>query len=112
MNGNMSANAEPLVPFTVPPWTDMQTEGWLNEYPLPVDFRWRDRYGIDRLVLPTYRVKGGYGKWLHETPYFPGLFELCHHILARAPNDQILTPEWLATELDKRRPQGEQQAFL
>jgi hypothetical protein len=40
------------------------------------------------------------------------LFEEIHRILALAPNDQLLSPEWLAAELDKRRPRGEQQAFL
>jgi hypothetical protein len=103
---------EPLVPFTVPPWDDIATEGWLTEYPLPADFTWQDRYGRERAVLPSYRIKGGYGKWLAETPYFPGLFELIHKILARAPSDQPLTAEWLVAELDEYRPKGEQQTLL
>jgi len=105
-------DSDPLVPFVVPPWTHVQTEGWLTEYPLPVDFLWPDRYGKPRPVLPTYRTKFGYGKWLMDTPYFPGLFEEIHGILARAPGDLVLTPEWLATQLDLRRPKGEQQHFL
>jgi hypothetical protein len=107
-----SQQLEPLVPFTVHPWTEIHTEGWLTEYPLPNDFVWPDRYDKPRHCVPTYKIKGGYGKWLHETPYFPGLFEEIHRILALAPNDQLLSPEWLAAELDKRRPRGEQQAFL
>ena len=103
---------DPLVPFAVPPWSEIQTEGWLTEYPLPVDFTWPDRYGRERRVLPTYRIKGGYGKWLAETPYFPGLFELCHRLLALAPSEQLLTAEWLAMELNRRRPAGEQQNLL
>jgi hypothetical protein len=87
----------------VPPWTAVQTEGWLTEYPLPVTFTWPDRYGKERPPVPSYRLKGGYGKWLRETPYFPGLFELCHEILQRAPEDVLLTPEWLADELRAHR---------
>jgi hypothetical protein len=90
----------------------VQTEGWLNDYPLPCEFVWLDRYGKARRVLPTYRIKGGYGKWLRETPYFPGLFEEIHHIIALTPSDTVMTPEWLATQLDARRPRGEQQNLL
>jgi hypothetical protein len=108
----MNNSAEPLVPWTVPPWSEIQTEGWLTEYPLPVDFTWPDRYGRQRSPLPTYRIKGGYGKWLHETPYFPGLFELIHGIIARAPSDTVLTIEWLVEELNKFRPKGQQQDLL
>ncbi len=43
---------------------------------------------------------------------FPGLFELIHRILARAPSDQPLTIEWLIDELNKYRPRGEQQTLL
>lgn len=86
------------------PWSPIQTEGWLTEYPLPPSFTWPDRYGQVRPVLPKYALKGGYGKWLHETPYFPGLFEQIHDILAAAPDDQPLSPEWLAAELEKLRP--------
>lgn len=103
---------DPLFPFVVPPWSDIQTEGWLTQYPLPVEFMWPDRYGKLRRVLPTYRITGGYGKWLHETPYFPGLFEEIHQIIARTPSDVLMTPEWLAAKLDEQRPQGEQQNLL
>lgn len=103
---------DPLIPFTTPPWDEMSTEGWLTEYPLPADFTWTDRYGKERPVLPTYRIKGGYGKWLHETPYFPGLFELVHKILALAPSDQPLTPDWLVERLNAHRPRGEQTALF
>lgn len=103
----------PLVSFPTPPWDDLATEGWLTEYPLPPDFTWPDRYGKERSVLPTYRIKGGYGKWLKETPYFPGLYELIHRILALAPAEQELTPEWLVARLNEaRRACGEQQTLL
>lgn len=85
-------------------WTQSDTREWLTAFPLPVEFRWVDRDDVERAVLPSHRtLKGGYGKWLHETPYFPGLFELCHGILQRTPRDQPLTPEWLAEELQKYR---------
>ncbi len=103
---------DPLVPWPVPPWDAVNTEGWLTEFPLPPDFYWPDRYGKERSPMPSYRIKGGYGKWLAETPYFPGLFELIHRILARAPSDQPLTIEWLIDELNKYRPRGEQQTLL
>lgn len=80
-------------------WTHADTRAWLTRYPLPADFTWPDRDAVVRAVLPSNRLSGGYGKWLHETPYFPGLFELVHTILARAPDDQQLSPEWLAREL-------------
>jgi len=101
---------EPLAPFVMPPWRDIQTEGFLTENPLPADFQWPDRYGKSRAVLPTYRISGGYGKWLHETPYFPGLFELIHNLLARAPDDAGM--DWLIARLDEHRPRGEQSAFF
>jgi hypothetical protein len=84
-------------------WSPDQTEQWLTGYPLPVDFRWPDNNGESRVVLPSNRIHKGYGFWLRTTPYFPGLFELIHRILALAPSDQLLTPEWLAAELDKHR---------
>lgn len=108
----MKETNDPLVPFPVAPWTDVATEGWLTEYPLPPEFTWVDRYGKERRVLPTYRIKGGYGKWLAETPYFPGLFELIHRILARAPADQVLTPEWLVEQLKQYRNNETQQTLL
>jgi hypothetical protein len=85
-------------------WTHTHTRAWLSAYPLPADFTWPDRDGQTRPVLPSHRsLSGGYGKWLHETPYFPGLFELAHEILRRAPADAVLTPEWLANELKLTR---------
>lgn len=104
-------STEPLVPFAVPPWSPLQTEGWLTEFPLAADFTWLDRYGKERPVLPTYKVRS-YGKWLKDTPYFPGLFEEAHDILARAPADTVLSPEWLADQLNARRPNGEQTQLL
>lgn len=98
--------------FPVEPWTQADTRAWLSAFPLPVEFSWIDRDKIERSVLPSHRhLKGGYGKWLQETPYFPGLFELCHGILARVPSDQPLSPEWLAAELQKFRA-PKQEAFL
>lgn len=91
------------LPLDAAAWTQASTRAFLTAYPLPTDFRWRDRDGVTRAVLPTYALKGGYGKWLQETPYFPGLFEECHDLLLRAPADVAISGEWLAAELLKRR---------
>lgn len=93
-------------------WTPEKTEQWLTDYPLPVDFKWPDNAGERRAVLPSNRIHKGYGFWLRTTPYFPGLFELIHRILALAPGDQLLTPEWLAAELNKRRTSAVQTDLL
>jgi hypothetical protein len=77
-------------PFNLHPpssWTHADTMAWLNENPLPIDFHWTHRDAPDgppQLVLPKYRVTS-YGKWLRETPYFPGLFEDIHNLLFHAP---------------------------
>jgi hypothetical protein len=107
-------SGEPLPSLGVVPWSQSDTRAWLTKYPLPVDFEWKDRDGVTRAVLPSHRhntLKGGYGKWLAETPYFPGLFELAHDILLRAPTDVVLNGKWLAAQLKAYRP-PEQQTFL
>ena len=96
----------------VPPWLPLDTERWLTNYPLPATFLWPDNYGKERLVLPTNRISKGYGFWLRTTPYFPGLFELCHRIIATTPADFPMTPEWLAGRLDEYRPRGTQGELL
>jgi len=87
-----------------PAWTLVHTEEFLTAYPLPVNFCWPDDHGLNRPVLPVKRTHKGYGFWLRTTPYWPGLFELCHRIIAAAPTDVEMTPEWLAAELEKQRP--------
>lgn len=93
-------------------WTQELTEDWLKAYPLPVDFTWPDNHGKERSVLPSNRLHKGYGFWLRTTPYFPGLFEEIHRIIALTPSDFTMTPAWLAGELNKRRVTGEQQTLL
>lgn len=66
-------------------WTREDTRDYLAMYPLPSGFVWPHRDGGKRPVQPVYQVSGGYGKWLWETPYFPGLFELIHRELVNAP---------------------------
>lgn len=72
----------------VPPsWTHQDTMDYLTANPLPVSFFWihRDPGEDGKPKLEStknqYAIKGGYGKWLHDTPYFPGLFELIHDLL-------------------------------
>jgi hypothetical protein len=43
----------------------------------------------------------GYGKWLRETPYFPGLFELCHDLLDQ--ESEIGDAGWLAELINALR---------
>lgn len=61
-------------------WTQEDSIDYLTLNPLPADFVWKNRDGKMAEVRPTYSVTN-YGKWLHETPYFPGLFELIHDLL-------------------------------
>lgn len=103
---------DPLVPFSVEPWSQADTRAFLTKFPLPSEFTWPNRDGIEKPVLPSYRITGGYGKWLHETPNFPGLFELVHGIIARAPFGFVITPTWLAAELQKFRATGSQTSLF
>jgi hypothetical protein len=93
-------------------WSQDDTEAWLTTFALPEDFSWPDNHKTERPVLPSNRLHKGYGFWLRTTPYFPGLFEEIHRIMALAPSDFEVTPTWLAEELNKRRPQGEQQKLF
>lgn len=79
-------------------WTREDTRDFLTMYPLPSDFVWPHRDGGKRPVQPIYRVSGGYGKWLWETPYFPGFFELIHEVLVKA-GDDLPTTEQLVEKL-------------
>jgi hypothetical protein len=107
------------------PWSLDDTEAWLTRFALPTDFRWdrtQKKRGPDgdtvktiiahQPVMPDYAIHKGYGFWLRTTPYFPGLFEEIHAIMARAPDDQELTPEWVAAQLlERKRAAGEQAGF-
>jgi hypothetical protein len=74
---------------------------YLNENPLPTEFRWPHRDGGERSVWPSHTMVHGYGKWLRETPYFPGLFELAHDILDQ--EDDLGNGTWLADLLNELR---------
>lgn len=63
-------------------WAPEDTVEYLKFNPFPVDFFWKNREGKVVPVQPTYSIIN-YGKWLKETPYFPGLFELVHDLLFR-----------------------------
>lgn len=65
-----------------PPWTKDDTEAFLTEFPLPASFTWPGKDGKALAVCPKYTLHGGYGKWLRETPYYPGLFDAVHTVLA------------------------------
>jgi hypothetical protein len=91
-------------------WSKDDTQAYLQANPLPAEFRWTHRdHKLDpdgglRVVHPSHSSVENYGKWLRETPYFPGLFELIHGILAGAPD--LGDAEWLAAELVARRAGG------
>lgn len=87
---------------------------FLSACPLPASFTWPHRDGGERVVMPSHStLKGGYGKWLRETPYFPGLFEDVHLVLALYPSDVEITPEGVAKKLvELRRARGSQASLF
>lgn len=100
-------------------WTKADTMEYLARNPLPTDFRWRrgnfKDEAFDTLPLvavqPTYAV-ADYGKWLHDTPYFQGLFELVHELIiaagAKLPDIADLTRQ---LEAIRREREGQQKLF-
>jgi hypothetical protein len=88
-------------------WTLDSSMRALNKLPLPKDFTWPHRDGGERPVRPVHGAVIGYGKWLRETPYFPGLFELCHDLLTDAPNEIFYW--WLPTQLRELRAKLEKE---
>ena len=93
------------VPAGEPAWTLDDTQAYLTANPLPSDFTWRHRDFPAHLPQPVHpshkNLKGGYGKWLRETPYFPGLFERVHGIILDA-GDDLPDPATIAAELRRR----------
>jgi hypothetical protein len=88
-------------------WSKDDTHAYLKANPLPLEFRWPHRDHRDeedgglRRVQPSHKSISDYGKWLRETPYFPGLFERVHEILAAAQD--LGDADWLAGELNTWR---------
>lgn len=82
-------------------WPLNTTMRYLNANPLPQDFTWPHRDGGERQVWPTHTMVEGYGKWLRETPYFPGLFELIHDFLDQ--QKELGDGAWLAEEINRIR---------
>lgn len=80
---------------------------YLNTNPLPLTFTWTHRDGGKRHVQPSHRNVTGYGKWLRETPYFQGLFELIHDILV--PLDEFGDGEWMVEQIALREKRMEQE---
>lgn len=94
-------------------WTREDTKNYLNRYPLPVEFKWPHVDGGERSVYPVHSEVIGYGKWLKETPNFPGLFELVHELIDRASDATPISPEWIAAEivaLRKKHPDARPRA--
>lgn len=89
-------------------WTLDASMRLLNAFPLPETLLWPHRdAGRDMPVRPAHSMITGYGKWLRETPYFPGLFELVHEILRGA--DDEFTVDWLVAELGRVRAKYEKE---
>jgi hypothetical protein len=95
---------------TNPPWSRDATMRYLNANPLPAAFRWRHRDGGERAVQPSHKNIASYGKWLRETPYFQGLFELIHDILYNATD--LGDAEWLVEEIAKTQARTEQEKLF
>jgi hypothetical protein len=90
-------------------WTKEDTERWLDDFPLPSDFVWPPAPSPEaRTVMPAHRIlKGGYGKWLRETPYHRGLFAQVHEILAAVPIGATMpSPVEVTRRLMERGPEG------
>jgi hypothetical protein len=102
-------------------WTDDDVMRWLDDFPLPADFTWtrtdRVKDSKEKILTPNTAVRPAhlgvaYGKWLRETPYFPGLFEQIRDIIREIPPGATLpTPEELATRL-RTGPTKTRQATL
>ena len=117
----MTDLTQPLSEHWPTGWTADDTERFLSQHPLPTEFRWertqkRDGQRViipDQPVMPEYRIHKGYGFWLRTTPYFPGLFEEIHDILARWPGDEVLpSPERIGELLRERHAARGAQADL
>ena len=80
-------------------WTPDDVERWLNDFPLPMDLRFRGA-----VVFPRYKLKKGFGFWLRTAgPYHPalrGLFNLIVQIIQGIPVGKPMpTPEQLADQI-------------
>lgn len=106
-------------------WTDDDVMRWLDDFPLPADFTWtrtdRVKDTGEKILTPNTPVRPShhgvaYGKWLRETPYFPGLFERIRDIIQAIPTADaggvLPTPEQLAEMLRTDRRPGQQQALF
>jgi hypothetical protein len=87
-------------------WTSNATMRYLNDFPLPRWLCWPHRDGGEQPVRPSHEKVIGFGKWLRETPYFPGLFELIDDLLDAEP-DELGGSEWLARKLTELRAKHE-----
>jgi hypothetical protein len=102
-------------------WTDDDVERWLTDFPLPADFTWtrtdttKDK---EKILTPNTAVRPkhhgvDYGKWLRETPYFPGLFERIRDIIRDVPvGTHLPPPEELALLLRRPPPEKTTQPTL
>lgn len=118
----MTSASDTLIPGLPPPWTKAASQRWLSLNPLPASFQHADRHGVVRPVQPSHAQD--YGKWLAETPYFPGLFEEIHDILsieARVDLDDKSTAwgddpaacaAWMVGKLVEREKMRGEQAAL
>lgn len=91
-------------------WTKADTMDYLSANPLPKDFVWRHRDGSLAPVHPKYAVQN-YGKWLHDTPYFQGLFEDVHSLVMSA-GSLLPAIETIASQLNAIRKDREGQMKL
>jgi hypothetical protein len=103
-------------------WTDDDVMRWLDDFPLPMDFTWtrvdRTKDTKEKIYTPNTAVRPShhgvaYGKWLHDTPYFPGLFEEIRDIIRAIPaGSRMPTPEELAVMLKSDVRPGRQPSLF
>ena len=98
----MTPTQQPEFGGLPPPWTKDDTVDYLNRYPLPTSFPWPGKDGKLITVSPSYTIKHGYGKWLHDTPYYPGLFDAIHDTLV-AFGEALPSEAELFAALEPRR---------
>lgn len=80
--------------LTVPVWSKNSTIKYLNEEGLPPGLVWENWEGVKEEVKPWFDAKQ-IGRWLSETPRFPGLFESIHqHLAERAKQTRSPRPQY------------------
>lgn len=98
----MHTNTQSELGGLPPPWSKDDTEAFLTAYPLPSTLTWPGKDGKTHAVTPKYKIEA-YGKWLRETPYYPGLFDAVHEVLLAAGDALPDSDERILAALEPHR---------